>query len=106
MVRHLIEASTTSAKNAFEQTVLTHLDGTNQFSITLPLLQTIRIIPPSLVVVAWAALGTAKMAREFLGDGLGGIQSISPGLPVAVVGGENDGKVRVTARCYLQMAWG
>lgn len=53
-------------------------------------------MPPSLVVASWAALGTAKNAREFLGNGSHGIRGIKPGLPVAVVGGEGDGEVKDT----------
>ena len=50
-------------------------------------------MPPSLVVVTWTALGSTKAAREFLADGPRGVRRINPGLPVAVVGGENDGEV-------------
>lgn len=50
-------------------------------------------MPPSMVVVAWTAFGTAKIAREFLGNGDRGIRGIKPGLPVVVVGGESDGEV-------------
>lgn len=49
-------------------------------------------MPPSLVVVAWAAFGSSKVAREFLADGARGLRGIKPGLPVVVVGGENDGE--------------
>ena len=47
-----------------------------------------------MVVVAWAAFGSAKVAREFLADGTRGVRGVKPGLPVVVVGGENDGEVR------------
>ena len=50
-------------------------------------------MPPSIVVVAWTAFGTAKVAREFLGDGARGMRGLKPGLPVVVVGGESDGEV-------------
>lgn len=56
--------------------------------------KTVQILPPSLVVVAWTTFGTVKNARDFLGDGVCGIRSIKPGLPVAVVGGKSDGEVR------------
>ncbi|CAM9464005.1 unnamed protein product, partial [Ectocarpus sp. 12 AP-2014] len=55
-------------------------------------IQTVQIMPPSLVLVAWAAFSSAKLARDFLGDGARGLRGIKPGLPVAVVGGENDGE--------------
>lgn len=58
-------------------------------------LQAVRITPPSLVVAAWASLRTAKVAREFLGDGVSSIRGIAPELPVVVVGGKDDGKVRL-----------
>lgn len=51
-------------------------------------------MPPSLVVVAWAALGSTKAARDFLADGPRGVRGIQTGLPVIVVGGEDDGEVR------------
>lgn len=51
-------------------------------------------MPPSIVVVAWTALGTAKAAREFLGGGARGMRGVRPGLPVVVFGGESDGEVR------------
>lgn len=57
-------------------------------------LQAVRIMPPSLVVVAWASLRTPKVAREFLGNGVSGVRGIAPELPVVVVGGKDDGKVR------------
>lgn len=50
-------------------------------------------MPPSLVVVDWAALGSTKAARDFLADGPRGVRGIQPGLPVVVLGGENDGEV-------------
>lgn len=56
--------------------------------------KTVQIMPPSLVVVTWATLGTTKVAREFLGDGVRGMRGIKPGLPVAVVEGEGYGEVR------------
>ncbi|CAN0056152.1 unnamed protein product, partial [Hapterophycus canaliculatus] len=60
-------------------------------------IQTVQIMPPSLVVVAWAAFGSAKLAREFLGDGARGVRGVKTGLPVAVVGGEKDGEgLRIT----------
>eukprot|EP00752_Nemacystus_decipiens_P003047 g2824.t1 len=55
--------------------------------------QTVQIMPPSLVVVAWAALASTKAARDFLGDGPRGLRGIQSGLPVIVVGGEDDGEV-------------
>lgn len=58
------------------------------------LLQTVQIMPPSLVVVAWAAFGSSKVARDFLADGARGLRGTKPGLPVAVVGGEKDGEAR------------
>lgn len=51
-------------------------------------------MPPSLLVVAWAALGSTKAARDFLADGPRGVRGTQPGLPVVVVGGEDDGEVR------------
>lgn len=45
-------------------------------------------------MAAWASLGTAKVAREFLGDGINGVRAIAPELPVVVVGGKDDGEVR------------
>lgn len=51
-------------------------------------------MPPSLVVVAWAALGSTAVAREFLGKGPRGMRGIKPGIPVAVLGAESDGEVR------------
>lgn len=51
-------------------------------------------MPPSIVVVAWTAFGSAKAAREFLGGGARGMRGVKPGLPVVVVGGENDGEVK------------
>lgn len=50
-------------------------------------------MPPSLVVVAWATLGSTTIARDFLSDGPRGVRGSQPGLPVTVVGGENDGEV-------------
>lgn len=60
--------------------------------------QTVQIMPPSLVVVAWAALGSTKAARDFLAEGPRGLRGIKPGLPIAVVGGEKDGEVPSTMK--------
>lgn len=55
-------------------------------------------MPPSLVVVAWSAFGSVKVARDFLADGTRGVRGIKPGLPVVVVGGADDGEVKQSTR--------
>lgn len=54
--------------------------------------KTVQIVPPSLVLVAWAKLGSIKHTREFFGE----LDRIRPGMPVVVVGGHGDGEVNYT----------
>jgi len=62
-------------------------------------------MPPSLVVVAWSAFGSAKMARDFLADGTRGVRGIKAGLPVVVVGGKDDGEVTQSVRNSSNLWW-